>query len=242
MIRSRRGLLSLRDLVVVAAVGLIPAIAGCEAGTNAPTQEWHQPTPGASAIVDNTLRINNMFVLGPTPGFTLPRGASAGLFFALSNDGAPDRLLSIKAPGEAVSVLVPAGGISARPAADAVLHRPVPRVVLEHLTRTLNGGQCDPAEPAVPERRLQVPEGPGDATDRVLRHLLARAGDPAPAPHPDPVGAGHSVPDTHLLTGRYAPRATGPPGRRDPRGARPGTTQPVATGGRRRAQSPGSNL
>ena len=141
MIRSRRGLLSLRDLVVVAAVGLIPAIAGCEAGNNAPTQQWHQPTPGASAIVDNTLRINNMFVLGPTPGFTLPRGASAGVFFALANDGAPDRLLSIRAPGEAISVLVPAGGISLGREQSLFFTGPSPRVVLEHLTRTLNGGQ-----------------------------------------------------------------------------------------------------
>jgi len=141
VIRSKRGLLSLRDLVVVAAVGLIPAIAGCEAGNNAPTQQWHQPTPGASAIVNNTLRINNMFVLGPTPGFVLPRGASAGLFFALANDGAPDRLLSIKAPGEAASVLVPAGGISLGRQQSLFLTGPSPQVVLEHLTRTLNGGQ-----------------------------------------------------------------------------------------------------
>ena len=141
MIRSRRGLLSLRDLVVVAAVGLVPAVAGCEAGNNAPTQQWHQPTPGASAIVDNTLRINNMFVLGPTPGFTLPRGASAGIFFALANDGAPDRLLSIKAPGEASSVLVPTGGIALGREQSLFFTGPSPRVVLEHLTRTLNGGQ-----------------------------------------------------------------------------------------------------
>jgi copper(I)-binding protein len=141
VIRSRRGLPSLRALVVVAAVGLIPAVAGCEAGNNAPTQQWHQPTPGASAIVDNTLRINNMFVLGPTPGFTLPRGASAGVFFALSNDGAPDRLLSIKAPGEATSVLVPAGGITLGREQTLFLTGPSPRVVLQHLTRTLNGGQ-----------------------------------------------------------------------------------------------------
>jgi hypothetical protein len=141
LIRSRRGLLSLRNLMVVAAVGLIPAIAGCEAGNNAPTQQWHQPTPGASAIVDNTLRINNMFVLGPTPGFTLPRGASAGVFFALANDGAPDRLLSIKAPGEATSVLVPVGGISLGRDQSLFFTGPSPRVVLEHITRTLNGGQ-----------------------------------------------------------------------------------------------------
>jgi len=141
VIRSKRGLLSLRDLVVVAAVGLIPAIAGCEAGYNAPTQQWHQPTPGTSAIVDNTLRINNMFVLGPAPGLTLPRGASAGVFLALANDGAPDRLISITAPGSANSVQVPAGGIFVGRQQSLLLTGPAPRVLLVHLTRTLNGGQ-----------------------------------------------------------------------------------------------------
>ena len=139
--RSRRGVLSLRGLAAVAAASLIPAIAGCEAGANAPTQRWHQPTAGASAIVNNTLRINNMFVLGPTPGFTLPRGASAGVFFALSNDGAPDRLLSIRAPGEAASVAVPRGGITLGRQQTLLLTGPSPRVLLVHLTRTLNGGQ-----------------------------------------------------------------------------------------------------
>ena len=141
MIRSRRGLLSLRDFVVVAALGLIPAIAGCEAGTNAPTQQWHQPTPGASAIVNDTLRINNMFVLGPTPGRTLPRGASAGMFLALANDGGPDRLISITAPGAAVSVQVPTGGIRIGAKQSLFFTGPAPRVLLQHLTRTLNGGQ-----------------------------------------------------------------------------------------------------
>ena len=141
MIRSRRGVLSLRSLAVVAAAGLIPAIAGCEAGTNAPTQQWHQPTPGASAIVNNTLRINNMFVLGPAPGFSLPRGASAGMFLSLSNDGIPDRLISITAPFAATSVRVPAGGISLGHKQSLFLTGPSPRVLLVRLTRILNGGQ-----------------------------------------------------------------------------------------------------
>jgi hypothetical protein len=141
VIRSRRGVLSLRGLAVVAAAGLIPAIAGCEAGTNAPTQQWHQPTPGASAIVNNTLRINNMFVLGPAPGFSLPRGASAGVFLALANDGLPDRLISITAPTAATSVQVPAGGISLGHRQSLFLTGPSPRVVLVRLIRTLNGGQ-----------------------------------------------------------------------------------------------------
>jgi hypothetical protein len=91
--------------------------------------------------VDNTIRINNMFVLGPAPGFTLPRGASAGVFFALANDGAPDRLLSMRAPGEAASVAVPRGGITLGRQQTLLLTGPSPRVLLVHLTRTLNGGQ-----------------------------------------------------------------------------------------------------
>jgi len=141
VIRSRRGVLSLRGLAAVAAASLIPAIAGCEAGANAPTQQWHQPTAGASAIVNNTLRINNMFVLGPAPGFSLPRGATAGMFFALTNDGVPDRLMSITAPTAAVSVRVPVGGISLGHNQSLFLTGPSPRVLLVHLTRVLNGGQ-----------------------------------------------------------------------------------------------------
>ena len=141
MIRSRRGVLSVRGLAVVAAAGLIPVIAGCEAGNNAPTQQWHQPTPGASAILNNTLRINNMFVLGPAPGFSLPRGATAGMFFALTNDGVPDRLMSITAPTAAVSVRVPVGGIRLGHNQSLFLTGPSPRVLLVHLTRVLNGGQ-----------------------------------------------------------------------------------------------------
>jgi copper(I)-binding protein len=141
VIRSRRGVLSLRGLAAVAAAGLIPAIAGCEAGANAPTQQWHQPTPGASAIVNDTLRINNMFVLGPAPGFSLPRGATAGVFFALTNDGVPDRLISITAPTAATSIRVPAGGISLGHMQSLFLTGPSPRVLLVHLTRILNGGQ-----------------------------------------------------------------------------------------------------
>jgi len=141
VIRSRRGVLSLRGLAAVAAAGLIPAIAGCEAGANAPTQQWHQPTPGASAIVNDTLRINNMFVLGPAPGFSLPRGATAGVFLALTNDGVRDRLISITAPTAATSIRVPAGGISLGHMQSLFLTGPSPRVLLVHLTRILNGGQ-----------------------------------------------------------------------------------------------------
>ncbi len=97
--------------------------------------------PGASAVVSNTMRINNVFVLGPTPGFTLPAGASAGMFLALNNSGAPDRLISINAPGSAARVQVPAGGISVGREQSLLLTGPEPRVLLRSLTRSLHGGQ-----------------------------------------------------------------------------------------------------
>ena len=141
MIPSSRGVLPLRGLLIVAAAALIPAIAGCEAGLNAPSQEWHQPTPGASAIVDNTMRVNNMFVLGPIPGLKIPPGESAGVFFALNNSGPFDRLISITAPGSASSVRVPVGGITIGRDQSLLFTGPSPRVLLQGLTRTLHGGQ-----------------------------------------------------------------------------------------------------
>ncbi len=142
MILSTRYVPPLRGLAVVVAAALIPVIAGCEAGTNAPTQRWHQPTPGASAVVGNTIRINNMFVLGAPPDSSLSPGGSAGMFFALSNDGSPDKLIGISAPGTAVSVQMPAGGaINLGTQQLVLLTGPAPEVVLRDLTRSLIGGQ-----------------------------------------------------------------------------------------------------
>ncbi len=142
MLPSIRGAVPLRGLLAVAAATLIPAIAGCEAGYNAPTQRWHQPTPGASAVVANTIRINNMFVLGAAPTSTLAAGSSAGVFLALANNGPADTLISISAPGAAAAVRLPGGGISLGRQQSVRLTGPVPQVVLEHLTRAVRGGQA----------------------------------------------------------------------------------------------------
>ena len=88
MIRSNRAA-PLRVLALVVAAAVAPAIAGCEAGFNAPTQKWHQPAAGASRIVNDELRINNVFVLGAAPAFSLPRGGSAGLFLRHQQRGRP---------------------------------------------------------------------------------------------------------------------------------------------------------
>jgi hypothetical protein len=141
VILSNRNAALLRAFAVVVAAAVAPAIAGCEAGFNAPTQQWHQPAAGASKLVGNEIRINNLFVLGAAPAFRLQPGQSAGVFFALTNSGAPDRLIAITAPGTALAVQMPAGGVGVGTNQSVLLTGPAPRVVLRRLTRSLNGGQ-----------------------------------------------------------------------------------------------------
>jgi copper(I)-binding protein len=140
VIFSNRSAASLRALVVVMAAGLALAIAGCEAGSAAPTQQWHPPTAGASTIVDNVIRINNVFVLGAPPAASLPAGGSAGLFLAIANSGSPDRLLGVTAPGTALAVQLPAGGVGIATNQSVRLTGPAPRVVLRGLLHQVRGG------------------------------------------------------------------------------------------------------
>jgi len=139
VIRNRRRTARPRRLVVLAIAALIPVLAGCEAGNDAPTQEWHQPTDGAGIVHDN-ISIRNVFVLGAPLGATLPPGQSAGLYLALINDGSPDKLLSITAPGTAKSVALPGGAVSLASQQAVLLTGPAPKVILEDLTRPLTGG------------------------------------------------------------------------------------------------------
>ena len=128
-----------RRLLVLAIAALIPALAGCEAGNNAPTQQWHQPTDGTGTVHDN-IAIRNVFVLGAPIGSTIKAGSSAGVFLALINDGSADKLVSITAPGTAKSVTLPGGSVSLASQQAVLLTGPAPKVVLEGLTRPLTGG------------------------------------------------------------------------------------------------------
>ena len=128
-----------RRLAVLAIAALVPILAGCEAGNNAPTQHWHQPTDGAAAVHHN-IAIRNVFVLGAPLGAKLTAGHSAGLFLALVNEGSVDRLLSITAPGTAQSVTLPGGTVRLGRQQSVLLTGPAPQVVLQDLTRPLTGG------------------------------------------------------------------------------------------------------
>jgi copper(I)-binding protein len=129
-----------RHLFIAAVAALVPALAGCEAGVNAPTQQWHQPTDGAAAVLHG-IAIRNVFVLGAPLNSALAAGKSAGLFLAIVNTGSPDRLLSISAPGTAKSVQLPGGGpVSLAQSRPVLLTGPQPKVVLTGLVHSLQGG------------------------------------------------------------------------------------------------------
>jgi copper(I)-binding protein len=139
VIRSSLRITRPRRLVILAIAALIPALAGCEAGYNAPTQEWHQPTDGSAAL-HNNIAIANAFVLGAPLGERIPAGDSAGVFLALTNQGSSDKLLSMSAPGTARSVTLPGGAVPLASQQSVRLTGPAPEVILQGLTRPLTGG------------------------------------------------------------------------------------------------------
>lgn len=140
---SRPGRSALRRACAVAAVALIPVLAGCEAGSNAPVLHWHPPTNGAAATIKaggGEIAIRDGFILGAPPNATLPAGSSAGMFVGLVNTGPRDRLVSISAPADATSVRLPKGGVVLNEDQSALLTGPAPKLVLTGLTRSLPSG------------------------------------------------------------------------------------------------------
>lgn len=141
MIRRSCGTTVARRLLIGAIALLVPALAGCEAGLNAPTLDFHPASNGASTV-ENNISINNVFVLGGTGSTAVPKGGSAALFIALYNGGSQDdRLLGIAAPGSASSVKVASGSVNLPPGAAVNLTGPEPKVVLTGVTKALSGGE-----------------------------------------------------------------------------------------------------
>jgi copper(I)-binding protein len=128
-----------RRLLVGAIAILVPALAGCEAGFNAPTLEFHPASDGVSTTVSG-INLDNVFVLGPTPGTTLPAGGQAGVFLSLYAQNS-DQLTSISAPGYASSVQLVSGPVTLNPYSLVDLSGPSPQIVLNGLTNPLSGGQ-----------------------------------------------------------------------------------------------------
>lgn len=135
---SSHGAMRPRRLIAVTVAALVPLLAGCEAGNNAPTNQWHEPTQGASATLDGIV-ISNVFVLGPSIGGQLSPGDSASLFFAVTNTGAPDKLTGITAPGSAASVTLPGRTVNLASNQAVLLTGPAPKATVNQITRPLTG-------------------------------------------------------------------------------------------------------
>ena len=146
MIRTSSGKTAAGRLLLGAGVlaVIVPALAGCEAGPGAPTLAFHSASSGAQTVF-NGIRITNAFVLGGPSGTTLPSGSSAGLFVSLYNGGSSADSLQSVSSSWAKSTTV-SGGSVALPvnASPANLTGPAPEVVLNNLSKPINGGSTMP--------------------------------------------------------------------------------------------------
>ena len=127
-----------RCLLLGAIAVLVSALAGCEAGFNAPTLEFHPSSAGVSTE-HNGISLDNLFVLGSPVGAELPPGGQAGVFLAIEAQHG-DRLVSVSAPGSATSVKLADGPVDLPAQTLVNLGGPVPAIVLTGLINPLSGG------------------------------------------------------------------------------------------------------
>lgn len=172
-----------RRLIFGAVAALVPALAGCEAGLNAPTLQYH-PAANGGYLTQNGITVSNAFVLGPGLGSSLPAGSQAGVFLSLTSQN-DDQLTSVTAPGTASSVTLTNGSVALSPANPANLEGPQPSVVLSGLKTSLAGGQTvdlvlNFANAGI--MLIQVPVEPN-------AYEYATYSPPPPAPTPTPTAS-----------------------------------------------------
>jgi len=127
-----------RRLLLGAIAVLVPVLAGCEAGFNAPTLQFHPAATGADETV-NGVTIDDAFILGPALNSTLPVGGQAAVFLTL-RAASNDQLTKVTAQG-ASSVQLVTGPVALAANQVVDLSGPQPQIVLTGLTSPLSGGQ-----------------------------------------------------------------------------------------------------
>jgi copper(I)-binding protein len=128
-----------RRLLFGAMTLLLPALAGCEAGLNAPTLQYH-PANFAANTIQHGISFSDLFVLDTANNGAGVAGGRAGVFLSLYAQNG-DRLVSVSAPDTASSVKIAGGSVNLPADAAVNLSGPVPKVVLTGLTNPLQGGQ-----------------------------------------------------------------------------------------------------
>lgn len=139
MFRSSLGKTVARRLAIGVLALVIPVLAGCEAGLNAPTLQFHDAS-GGLYTTSNEVSINDVFVLG-APSGSVPAGSSVSMFLSLFNNGtSSDRLIGVTAPGAAANVQLTGGGINLPASSSVNLTGPSPSIVLNNLSKPLPSG------------------------------------------------------------------------------------------------------
>ena len=189
MIRRSSGKPVARRTLIGAVALLLPVIAGCEAGNNAPTLQFHDASAGTTTEF-NGIRISDAFVLGAPSGSSVPSGSSASMFLSLFNTGTgSDQLVSISAPGWATSVKI-AGGTVSLPASSLVnLSGPEPSVVLSNLTKSIGGGENIPV-------KLDFQHAGSVTLDVPVQPQSFYFSTYSPPPSPSPTATPKTVPTT----------------------------------------------
>ena len=159
-----------RRLLFGAIALLLPALAGCEAGFNAPTLQYH-PANFAANTVKNGISFSNLFVLDTANNGEGVAGGRAGVFLSLYAQNG-DRLTKVSAPDTASSVKIAGGSVDLPADAAVNLGGPVPKVVLTGLTNPLQGGQTVTAQ-------LHVRQGRNDHHLRAGRAEVLRVRRPS---------------------------------------------------------------
>ena len=128
-----------RRLLLGAVVALVPVLAGCEAGLNAPTLQYH-PANFTANKIQNGISFTNVFVVDTATNGEGVAGGRAGVFLSLyAKNG--DRLESVSAPDAASSVKIVGGPVNLPAQVPVDMGGPVPKVVLTGLTNPLQGGE-----------------------------------------------------------------------------------------------------
>jgi copper(I)-binding protein len=128
-----------RRLLVGAMTVLLPVLAGCEAGFNAPTLQFH-PANFAGDTTQHGISFADLFVLGSSPSGPAVAGGRAGVFVSLYAPNG-DQLKSVNAPGTASQVSITGGSVNLPAASLVDLSGPVPKLVLAGLANPLQGGE-----------------------------------------------------------------------------------------------------
>jgi hypothetical protein len=128
-----------RRLLFGAMVVLVPALAGCEAGFNAPTLQYH-PANFTGDTTKNGISFSDVFVLGSAPNGPAVAGGRTGVFLSLYSAHG-DQLKSVSAAGVASQASITGGPVSLPADSLVDLSGPVPKVVLSGLANPLQGGE-----------------------------------------------------------------------------------------------------